>query len=502
MSRRKTGLVILTAVLTLALMTLVQLGCQSLDPVGADGLTGSAEGNSNNLPPKTYLSIEPNPGQLPLASSSNKVLHWWAEDADGWIVKYLYRWGQIFNDTSGVPVDTEWYNDDWQVVSDTFWNETTYEQKEFVLPIRTPTAEFTFQVRAIDNDGGTDAYPATVTFPVFNSPPDVEFKLTSNPTTLAGKTYTTFNIRSFAWDATDPDGYATIEKVFYALDPLPDDTTWGEISAINNTVTLRDIPAGEHSFYLKVEDLAGFQSKTIHFPDSNNATDPASWVVKVPAGDYLIVDDYYLDEANEHLDFYRAIYDSLYGAEGTAYSTWELGKELPYVSADMAETLLKFKRVLWYSFYGTPLLRQAFNSMYGFINTPGNRMLLTTMTVDTGMVLDLSDSTFVINTNPAVPRVYTSAADTVYFVPESGTDVPQMMLDELVSRRWIGLAEKSGTQVLYRLDPSVKSPPQYEGTPIVCVQRLDKSYTLLTVPLETVKSRPIVGRFLQVVFDE
>ncbi|MFH0883601.1 MAG: hypothetical protein V2A56_11490 [bacterium] len=503
MSARKTGLVVLAAVLTLALIALVQLGCQNLDPVGADGRTGNVLGSSDNRPPQTYLSIVPDPGVLPVASSSNKVMHWWAEDSDGWIVSYEYRWGLLVTDTLGIVVDTQWYDDSWQQVNDSTWNSTTLEQKEFTLPIRTPTAEFTFQVLAVDNEGAIDPDPATITFPVFNSRPDVSFRLASNPVSYAGKTYKTFNVRSFAWDATDPDGYQTIEKVYYALDPLPGDTAWQEMDAIYNTVTLRDLETGEHNFWLKVEDLAGFQSPTIHFPDSHVASDPLKWVVKQPAGDYLIVDDYYLDEGNVHLDFYRAIFDSLYGGEeGDVYSTWELGTELPYVAVDISETLLKFKRVLWYSFYGTPLLRQAFNSMYGFINTPGNRMLLTTMTVDTGMVLDLSDSTYAINYDLSRPRVYTSAADTVYFVPEEGTGLPTMMLDELVSRVWIGLAEKPGIEILYRLDPSVKSPPQYSGTPIVCVRRVDKSYTLLTVPLETIKDPAIVGRFIQVVFDE
>ncbi len=502
MSVLRTGFLVLAAALALGMIALVQLGCQSLNPVAADGLEGNAQGSSNNLPPQTYLSLVPKAGTLPAASSSQKTIHWWAEDPDGWIVSYIYRWGLLVSDTSGAVADTQWYDDNWQQVSDSTWNETEQEQLDFTLPIRTPTADFTFQVKAIDNSGAVDPDPAEITFPVFNSRPKVAFKLQSNPITYAGKTFTTFNVRSFAWDATDPDGYQTIDKVFYALDPLPGDTTWEEMDAVYNSVTLRDLTTGDHIFWLKVEDLAGYQSPTIHFPDSNVATDPAHWRVKQPAGDYLIVDDYALDQSNTHLDFYRAIFDSLYGAEGTAYSTWELGTELPYVSADISETLMKFKKILWYSFYGTPLLTQAFNSMYSFINTPGNRMLLTTMTVDTGMVLDLSDSLYLLNYDPTYLRVRTNAQDTVLFVPESGSDFPELMLRQTVSNAWYALVENPGAEVVYRLDPSVKDPPQYAGTPTVCIRRVDKSYTLLTVPLWVVYDPVSIGKFIQVVFDE
>lgn len=509
-SRQKRGL-FFAAALMLTGLVIIQLGCQGLDPIGADGLAGGDKAPATNLPPITHLALNPNDGDLPDTSTSFKLLNWWADDPDGWVIGYYYRWGLVEEDTLAQPIDTLWYDGDWEFTDEEVWIHTSQESGEFILPIRTSAATFAFEVRAEDNYGTIDTVGAAISFPVINSPPTVDFRLSSNPSSFPGRHYNTFPVRSFVWDATDPDGNQTIASFFYALDAAPGDTAWEEIDARENSVTLQNLEPGDHVFYLKARDLAGFDSPTILFPDSNNSTDPSTWTVKDPApGGRLIVDDYAIDSDNNSLKFYKSIYDSIYGAQDTAYSVWELGSELPYVTADLTLTLQMFDKIFWYTYYGAPLLRQAFNSMYSFINTPGNQMLLSTLTVDTGMVLDLAVDQY--NSTPANILIDFYGDDPVTLIPEDSLVYPKMHLRDIVGRSVIGLIPSATAEVVYRLDPSTHNPPQYNGEPVICVQRPDRSYTLITIPLETIGSllepstlppaRAEVAQFFQAVFDD
>ncbi len=473
-------------------------GCGEKTPVDANGLPGGGKSPAGNLPPETYLSLDFAPDARPDTSSSRKRMNWWGEDEDGRVVGYYYRWGKlIYEVTDTTTADSGFVVED-TLWTDTEWVETTDEEKEFLVPIRSSSATFTFQVKAVDNDGAEDPTPATISFPVVNSRPEVSFRIQSNPMSVAGTHYT-FTTRSFVWDATDPDGNETIEHFYYALDPAEGDTQWVELPGTDASVTLRDLAPGPHTFWLKAADVANFESGRIHFPDSTVATDPEEWVVKVPVGRYLIVDDYELDAQNVHLDFYRAIFDSLYGVEGEAYSTWEI-IDLPYVTVDITETLLAFDRVLWFSYYGQPKLRQAFNSMYSFINSSDKRMFLTTMSVDTSMVLDLADSLWT-----AVPyRLTTTPADTLRLIPQDVTALPVLAMpsNSIIGRPVIAFRPAEGVRVIYHLDESTSTPPQYQGTPVIGLARADRSYAFISVPMQVFLSRPAVGEVIRVLFEE
>ncbi len=498
-------------------------GCEDSDPVNADGLTGPENDPVGNVAPETYLTLDLPPGVLPDTSRSRKLISWWGEDPDGRVVAYNYRWGQIQYDLSGeepLPEDTLWYDGQWQFVQgeSVQWVETSEEQLEFVLPIRTVSATFVLEVSAVDNDGATDDQPASIAFPVINSRPEITFRLGSNPLSLDDQTFYTFPVRSFVWDATDPDGNESIDKILYAINPQPGDTAWQELSGDESSITLQGLEPGVTTFWAKARDVAGFESDLIHFPDSTADFDPEEWVVKAPAAgndegvNYLLVDDYRFDTQNVHLDFYRDCMENLYGGEeGDAYSTWELGEELPYVAADITETLLLFDRVLWFSYQGTPLLTNAFNSMYSFMNsTDGSgvrnrRMLLTTTTVDTGdgdlndgMLLGLVDTIHEVTGRLRA----TIEEDPVFLEPQDNADVPRMQLRGTVMNTVYGIHVTGEGQTLYRLDPSTTTPAQYEGEPIVGVRRTDKSYTLISVPLALMDDVDEVSQLIRVTFDE
>lgn len=511
MKALRTGKLVFALALAASIGVLTQLGCQNQEPVGADGIAGPREDPVVNVPPTTHLALDVSGGQMPDTSSSHKLVNWWGEDPDGRVVAYRYRWGQIlFNEpadsSTPVPIDTLWYDSEFNVVDEPVWTTTPYEYIDVVLPIRTVYATFTLEVEAIDNDGAISDEPATISFPVMNTKPDIAFRLGSNPVGLGSHIFYTYPVRTFVWDATDPDGNESIDKILYTINPdttnpdwASDETIWTELDRTESSVQLTDLDPGSNVFYVKARDVAGFDSDLIHFPDADNPSDPPEWVVKAPAGNYLIVDDYRLDSANDALNFYKGIFDDLYGPEGEGYSVWEL-QVLPYSTQDVSATLNLFDRVLWFSAFGQPLLTGAFNSMYSFINSPGNRMLLTTAIVDTGMVLDLADSLFVYSR-----RVDVAEDDPILMQPVDDPGLPEIELQ--FSYRppagAIGFTPSSTAQVIYRLDPSTHSTPWYEGQPVVGLRRPDKSYTLISIPLTNqLVLADDVRQLIQVTFDE
>jgi len=513
MKALRTGRLVFALALAASIGALAQLGCQNQEPVGADGIAGPRKDPVLNEPPTTHLALDVSEGQMPDTSSSHKVVNWWGEDPDGRVVAYRYRWGQIVysepaDSSTPEPIDTLWYDSDFNVVDTPVWTTTPYEYVDVVLPIRTVYATFMLEVEAIDNDGAIADEPATISFPVMNTKPDIAFRLGSNPVGLGDHPFYTFPIRTFVWDATDPDGNESIDKIFYVINPDTTDSSWATDDAIWNvldrtetSVQLTDLTPGENVFYVKARDVAGFDSQIIHFPDQETSpSDPSEWIVKAPAGRYLIVDDYRLDSSNNALNFYRGIFDDLYGPEDEAYSVWEL-EVLPYSTQDVSATLALFDRVLWYSVFGQPKLTGAFNSMYTFINTPGKRMLLTTAIVDTGMVLDLADSVYTYSR-----RIDHADDDPVLMQPVDDQSLPEISI-EFSYRPPAGakaFIPSSTAQVIYQLDPSTHSPtPWYDGQPIVGLRREDKSYTLISIPLTNqLVLADDVRQLIQVTFDE
>lgn len=502
----------ITEILTLTACTVLLLisGCANQDPVNADGSTGE-EDRVGNIPPETYLTLQVEDRSLPDISISRKVMSWWGEDQDGRIQFYMYRWGKLdfvrldsvtaapdsgleftFSDTINISVyDTTWFEEGWTIDSS--------ETATFTVPIRSDFDVFAFQVKAVDNDGAEDPTPAVAGFPVINSPPNVEFRIQSNPRRISDTHYT-YPVRTFVWDGYDPDGAETIAAYYYALDPADGDTNWIEVDASLSAVTLDStvLTPGPHTFWLKAEDVAGFQSASIHFPDSTVITDPAEWVVKEPFGNYLIVDDYGLDVNNEDLNIYRGIFDNLYGPEGEAYSVWEINDELPYATQDVTETLKMFTRVFWYSYYGGSTLDGAFNSMYTFIAQEGNRMLLSATEIDTGMWVDIIADTVYIS------RLSNSPEDTVLFEPDDVADLPNLLLSETIGRSVYAFepADNENVEVFYRLDDDTRTIPRYSGNPAVGIRKKDKSYAIICVPFRAVRGYDNLEEVFRILLDE
>jgi len=294
-----------------------------------------------NLRPETHLSIIlPEELETPDTTTSRQVLHWWGDDPDGEVVGFYWAW----DDTS----------------SDTCWTWTTSFQGTFQLRILTQYDSFTFYVKAVDNTalfsgtpsdstppidatGAVDLTPATMTFPIKNSAPEIRWpaELTL---VYAQEDYISFHIASFNWEGSDPDGDDTIVKYLYALD---DTSSWQEIigSPPPSYITLENIPVGQHRFYLKAVDVAGATSPTIAYPDSEG-----TWTVQEKKGDILYIDDnkYAENPWNDGRYFYTQELNRLVGSDG--YSVWIFEDDdyrVPFSKLDILKTLQLFDKVIW-----------------------------------------------------------------------------------------------------------------------------------------------------------
>lgn len=321
-----------------------------------------------NLRPETHLSIIlPEETETPDTTVSKQVLHWWGDDPDGVVVGFYWAW----DDTS----------------HDTCWTWTVANHDTFQLRIQTQYDSFTFYVKAVDNtavfdgvpsdslppidaSGAVDLTPATMTFPIMNSAPEIRFpaELTL---TYAPNDYVSFHIASFNWEGTDPDGDDTIVKYLYALD---DTSTWQEIvgSPPPAHITLENIPVGQHHFYVKAVDVAGATSSTIAYPDSEG-----TWTVQEKKGDILFIDNNkWAEWFNDARLFYTGELDNLVGPDG--YSVWifEENYQLPFSKLDITKTLQLFDKVIWNADRDS-YLQRASSSIASYI-LDGHILIITT----------------------------------------------------------------------------------------------------------------------------
>jgi hypothetical protein len=413
-----------------------------------------------NKPPETYLFLFVVPDTAAGdtvgidTTASKQILHWWGEDSDGGVIGYYYQW-----DYQAQP---EW---------------TTSESDTFYVPIRTDYDQFTFRVWAVDDDSLMDPTPAVQTFPVFNSKPQIEFKIRSNPPAPGGNPDViayTFPTRTFIWDVNDPDGVETITNIYYAVD---DTSTWIKLPGTQRDITLSGLSPGEHKFYVKAEDIAGAQSATISFPDPEDSTYPNTWVVKEPVGDVLLVNDFAQDQTLfEVQNYYEQILTNIVGADG--YSTWEIGtsttpvinpqNSLPYATADIRANLGYFKKVIWFAHLGRPNLAAAGLSLTQYMGE-GGKVFITNGNEeipDTTWTFTRIDSVFRLNPGgrllPGI-EVLSSLAGS------SQDDLLDLQLGKLVGNRVSSLIPGPGAEIVYRMEPdstaSVAVP--YQGSPAV-----------------------------------
>ena len=402
-------------------------------------------------------------------TSSKQELHWWGEDPDGDVVGYKYRWS-----------------------TDTVWTYTSFETGVFYVPIRSDLDVFTFQVKAIDNDGNEDLTPSVLTLPVKNSPPEINFRYLSNPLVASTgfDTSFTFPTRTFVWDLFDQDGSESITDVFYAIDDTCSNC-WTRLDGSISSITLTELEPGQRTFYVKCRDIADAYSDIISFPDSLNLEEAQVWIVKPVVGSTLLVDDFPLDNANNALAWYSSMMDTLLGVQG--YSFWEIGKELPYSSTDISSYLNYFETVIWYGAYSNILnasnqYNKAEANLVNYVMNGGDLFINT-------IVFDIQDTTFawfpidsLVTINPS-GRLFTGTA--VISTIDSNLDLGVSHLINVRSKGiWPDESEFDVLTELYHM-PDPGGSDGWNGNPTVCSMgqfrispvELSGKVVIMTLPL-------------------
>ena len=424
-------------------------------------------------------------------STSRQEIHWWGEDPDGSIVGYYYKWS-----------------------SDSLWTYTTYESGVFYVPIRSSLDVFTFEVKAVDNSGQIDSLPSRLVLPIKNSAPEIQFRYRSNPLVadIGSDTSFTFPTRTFIWDSYDQDGNETITDIFYALNDTCD-SCWIRLDDGIASLTIKDLPLGPNTFFLKCQDIAGSESGIIQYPDSSNLSEAQVWIVKPVVGDILIVDDYPLDNSNNVLNWYSSMMDTLHGSDG--YSFWEIGDQLPYSSADITANLNYFKHVLWFAAYNnTASASDTYNgaeaSLVNFIMEGGNLFINPIDFEDTTFTWFPLDSLVTLNPNG---RLY--AGRTIESAVDSSLNLEVSHLIAVkVKGFWPKTSDFEIVRELYHMadpessdgwvgNPTVCSIGQYRVSPI----QLSGKIVLMTLPMHDGYRAKLQGngssiKFFQYLFEE
>lgn len=402
-------------------------------------------------------------------TSSRQVLHWWGEDPDGEVIGYYYKWN---------------YEDSLSF--------TIAESETFFVPIKQRYDLFDFQVQAVDNDSLVDPVPAKLTFPVYNTPPHIEFRLKSNPSAPPGNpnvTSYTFPTRTFVWDVSDADGNETITRILWALD---DTSSWNaierdEYGVLPDRITLTELePNKEHIFFAKAQDIAMAESNLIMFPDTTDDEVPNHWVVKPVLGNVLLVDDFAQDQINKTTQrFYTNILSQVLS---DTFSIWEIGSStkregqmpinmqnaIPYTLTDIEANFSYFEKVIWFSHMGRTHLTEAGLAITRYVKK-GGKIFITNgneEVPDTTWTFTNIDSVFRLNPGGRLlPGIDINAN---FGDDEELNQRLTLSNHQLIGNRVSALvagAEEGVDDIYTMVHPdSTSVPVPYTGTPSVCVR--------------------------------
>ena len=412
-----------------------------------------------NQPPETFLALNPD-GAL-RRTVSQQSIHWWGEDPDGFIAGYYFSLDSVH------------------------WTFTTRTDSVFTFRLNRLDTTYSFFVAAVDNEGLRDPKPASLQYPVQNSPPSVSFLLT------AAVPETTYTVATFQWLGTDIDGNETIVNYYYAMDDTSTPSKWKKLSGAANLVTLfksDGLVEGNHAFYLKAQDVAGAYSQTIRMPDTSK-----TWYVREPKGDFLIVRDYLPSDFSASL--YKSIFDTLMGGRLGSKDIWDIKKGSsaiskgkfvpPLINPTFTETLKLFKYVFWYG-DNSPSLDIIQASLPGFKKAGGKVFLAAGFPQNISAQGGLGDFAPIDNIEASYFTSILLPKDTVVSTDPS---YPTLVRDTLgfIYTFPRGLLPKIDARVLYRM----QSSPRWAGQPIMGVKDADSpSFILLATLLHRFGTPP------------
>ena len=301
----------------------------------------------DNRPPQTHLSVGYFRADSAVVdtlglSSSRVGLSWWGEDADGWIDHYEYRWLGEADTTEAAQAAVP-------------WTSTSQESDTFVVHLTRDVMVVRFQVRAVDNEGGTDESPALTVFPAFNQRPRVDWVAASQEL-LPGihpDTSWTFGHNTFHYNVWDLDGNETITRVIWALD---DTSSWTDLPLGLGAIPLtpEQLAPGPHRVFLKAKDIADAWSTTLVYPPAPDSSGTALvWMVRPMAGSLLVAFDDAV--ATQGPATVRQALGAIDYVEDQDYTFWDVTDWVPYDEQDFQAILESYSMLFWVSYMTTQL---------------------------------------------------------------------------------------------------------------------------------------------------
>ena len=468
------------------------------------GCTEQPSSPHDNQPPETYMALQPD-GELRRTTSKQNI-HWWGDDPDGFIAGFFIS----FDEKD--------------------WHFTSSNDSLFALKLSGTDTTYSFFVRAVDNQGNRrydengpygpepftdrngngkwdegepyvdlglwDPTPASLDYPIENSPPVVEFSQGSDVPD------TTFTVATFSWIGRDLDGDETILRYQYSLNDTTNESSWITLPRSTTFLTLHEsdgLSEGDNVFYLRAIDIAGAQSRIIRMPDTSGV-----WYVKKPKTDLLIVDDYGPVDASS--SFYNSIADTLFGGRFRNADVFDIksgasstvrGVNLPpYINPTFIETLKLFRYIIWYT-DNNPTLSVAQLALPQY--QLSGRFILYTASfpesaidprggiTDFAPVDSLSPESIRFVPMGVVMEPDAESPDYAPIVRDNG-GVPVAFIRELY--------KKINAKNMYRFEEK----SNWEGRPVVAVRSGDRRFVLFGVPLHRFNGSNNVGDLIFRIF--
>ncbi len=421
----------------------------------SDHLTDSPNANQ---PPVTHLALRSVAPDSLNPTTSKQTLHWWGDDPDGRVVGFIYT----FNSNAGNL--SSWTDN----ATDANWTFTPNTQETFTLRLAGTDTNYTFWVKAVDDQDAADPTGARQTYPIVNSSPVVEFPLgTDVPDT-------TFTVANFSWSASDLDGDDTIARFEYVLDDS-NAASWRQIPAGVTSITLgvlEGLVEGRHVFYLRAVDIAGAHSRIISMPRDPQGT----WYVRVPRSTFLVVDDY--NVADNSANFYHAILRDLVGV----FDVWDIKRDnralVPASSEAFARTLQLFDLIFWYT-DTEPNLEKAQVSVPQFLDRGGKILMVASFQEFASNQGDPLDFSPVDSLGGRIARI--TRNQNIDPAPAfASTGFPPLRVNASIIPNVFPLVPKISADTMYVLPPN---PALWPGTPVIGVVDGTSTFVFFGIPL-------------------
>lgn len=357
----------------------------------------------DNLPPDTKISVS----EINLVGEdrlrSEVTLHWFGSDQDGWVTGYELS----LDGTNYSPVN----------VTDSTFN--------FVLSAGSDTADVSFYVRSIDNDGALDPTPAFLNVPIKNTPPTAIFD------SLQPIPDTAFIVATLFLDVNDADGSDNLDSSFirvnngpwYSLAPtvttvtlVPQDpTATGATDSDVYTGAAADLQSasisglnlgGDNTVYLRARDIAGSESEI----DTSKI-----FFVKNKTADVLVVDAHPGGSTPTPEDVYDVALANAIPNRDVIDLRSNGGANVPALWTPTFSFFVNFyDEVFWYSdasAEGVGLLESAAGAIQDFLSQDGKILISTSFpsTYDNTSVIQEYTPMDSISTAPGSVRIPTDS---------------------------------------------------------------------------------------------